>query len=251
MSRKDTRLKARAKHLGAEEILRSCFDGLADFGRYTVEGRVESFAKALLSGPRPLTSRESMEQFRREVIVMCPERVAALQALVAARAAVRWHFDDTPFSHHSDPDDEAGVEAAEAALQALLNQSERARYKIEALPNIKSLHGWRIPGRRTSGPIDAEAAKRWIANRAISFGWTKDLFPHDRSHDDNRIRGARVERIGKKYQRMALSELLARLSDNYWLAPEYSEPSRRYDSPLDVSFTRDIDPTVLPSDLRH
>jgi hypothetical protein len=55
-----------------------------------------------------------------------------------------------------------------------------------------------------------------------------------------------VERIGKKYQWIALDELLCRLADNYWLGPRYGDSAKKYDNPLDVGFERDIDPTIIP-----
>ncbi len=251
MTRKDIELRALATSVGAESILRSCYDGLADFGRYIVEGRVDRFADASLSGPRPLTVGELFDGFRQEFVASFPEREAALGALVDAIARVRWHVGSGPsyFSFSTDPDDEAQVTVAEERLLVLLDPSGCARYNTDARPHLKKSHSWSVPGRLNASSIDVEAAKRWIANRAILFGWTKELFPSDRSGGDGRSQESKIERIGKKYQRIALSELLARLSDNYWLVPEYGEPSRWYDTPLDVSFTRDIDPTVLPTDL--
>lgn len=78
------------------------------------------------------------------------------------------------------------------------------------------------------------------------LGWTKDLFPEDRSrrHDYSRDRPL-VERIGKKYQWLALDELLCSLADNKWMSERALHGSRQYAGPLDVGFHRDIDPTIL------
>jgi len=75
------------------------------------------------------------------------------------------------------------------------------------------------------------------------MGWTKELFPSD----SERYRGysrARPynERIGKKYQWIALDELLCRLSDNYWIGGRFGSGSKKFDNPLDVGFERDVDP---------
>ena len=61
-------------------------------------------------------------------------------------------------------------------------------------------------------------------------------------------RGGRVERIGKKYQRIAMMELLARLADNFWLKPQWGDGAAVYDNPLDVEFTRDLEPSIMPAD---
>lgn len=54
----EARVEARADRVGADSILRSCYKGLANFGRYTLQYRVEHFAAAPLQGPRPLTSAD-------------------------------------------------------------------------------------------------------------------------------------------------------------------------------------------------
>ncbi|WP_157959813.1 hypothetical protein [Devosia submarina] len=55
----------------------------------------------------------------------------------------------------------------------------------------------------------------------------------------------RTERIGKKYQWLALDELLCRLTDNFWLDPDYGSLPRHYKYPHDIGFHRDIAPTIL------
>lgn len=37
------------------------------------------------------------------------------------------------------------------------------------------------------------------------------------------------------------------MADNYWILDEYDDDrSKKYDNPIDVTFIRDIDPTVIP-----
>jgi hypothetical protein len=43
-----------------------------------------------------------------------------------------------------------------------------------------------------------------------------------------------------------LDELLCRLADNYWIGGVHGDGTKKYDTPLDISFYRDIDPTILP-----
>ena len=94
---------------------------------------------------------------------------------------------------------------------------------------------------------DDTSACLWVADRALSLGWTKALFPNDFGVDRNRHHGPRIERIGKKYQWIAYHELLARLADNFWIIDEYRPPLlHRYDTPNDVPFIRDIEITLPP-----
>jgi hypothetical protein len=92
--------------------------------------------------------------------------------------------------------------------------------------------------------FDTTKAKFWVADRAISLGWKETLFPRDH-YDDVRKEHSRVERIGKKYQWIALYELLARLADNYWMfGHDVNFPMRRYETTVDTSFVRNIEITL-------
>ena len=81
--------------------------------------------------------------------------------------------------------------------------------------------------------------------KAYEYGWNKDLFPDDYAqHGVDRVR-QRVERIGKKYQWLALSELMARMTDNVWVIGGWSKRAIVYDHPTTDWFVRDIEPSLL------
>ena len=92
-------------------------------------------------------------------------------------------------------------------------------------------------------------AQRWVCKKSHSLGWTKKLFEefeHTYSNDDGFERqGGPIERIGKKYQRIAFDELLARMSDNLkWLGRGYSnEDALMFYGPWQLNY-RNIDPTM-------
>lgn len=97
-----------------------------------------------------------------------------------------------------------------------------------------------------SGRFDAELAKRWILNRIIQLGWKQEV--HEKIDDCMQQTGLtqqKEERISKKYQWIALHELLARISDNF----EFNErnplgKSPKYEGIWQLSI-RDIDPTCI------
>lgn len=100
-----------------------------------------------------------------------------------------------------------------------------------------------------NGEIDADWAGRWIANRAIELGWTVARFQaFESDHDLRRGReGHKAERFGKKYQWIALHELLARLADNFHPAHESWNPDPMvYQGPWSW-YGRDFDPSLPPS----
>lgn len=86
---------------------------------------------------------------------------------------------------------------------------------------------------------------RWVCKKAYELGWSKELFEtFERIHCRHLDRSTpRMERIGKKYQWIALYELLARMSDNlHWIRTFYDET--RFLGPWQVH-KRNIDPTFF------
>lgn len=91
-------------------------------------------------------------------------------------------------------------------------------------------------------------AQRWLCKRAHEMGWTPSLFSdferyHIRHYDR---RPPRIERIGKKYQWLALYELLARMSDNLFYASStrYQKEYCALTEPWDLG-QRNIDPSWI------
>lgn len=101
-------------------------------------------------------------------------------------------------------------------------------------------------------PIDHlyEFSCRWVANKAISLGWTDERFEYfETSHDFSQGRTShKRERFGKKYQWIAHRELLARLCDHlllnvYGNGREWVLNEGAWDF-----FLRDLDPSLPVSD---
>lgn len=234
-------LEKAAKHAGDSQIQSSCAQWGGDFGCYEIRPRVTSFLNISLSTPEPLTPSERSEIFEQEVIDHCPERVELLEMM---HAFTPTRFRDLLQRRQGTtaPDYSESFKACETLLLRMLSTGEKARYRKEYKPRFNA------PEERPDQlpHIDVTAAQRWVAKRAYGLGWTKDLFPEDRSrrHDYSRDRPL-VERIGKKYQWLALDELLCSLADNKWMSERALHGSRQYAGPLDVGFHRDIDPTIL------
>jgi hypothetical protein len=95
------------------------------------------------------------------------------------------------------------------------------------------------------GEVEADWAGRWVAERAIQFGWTAERFEaFETTRDLTSGRDShKLERFGKKYQWIALHELLARLADNFHPALDWNDEPATYAGPWPW-FGRDIDPTL-------
>lgn len=176
--------------------------------------------------------------------------MSAFTELRTAYAERRVSFDCDSFKVIVLPADLRRIDLATSSLMALLTPTQRKRYAAEASAWVmgSGSHEWIIPGKGKGAEFDAQKCKVWVANRALSFGWTSDRFPGDRYLSGRSERGGRIERIGKKYQRIAMMELLARLADNFWMKPQWGSGAAVYDNPLDVEFTRDLEPSIMPAD---
>lgn len=248
----DAKLKRVADAAGDDTIYYSCACLMGDFASYEVKPRVRDFLDAPLCSPAPRSPKKIEESFEAEVIAPHSKRAKIIEKM----QELRWG--SNPFvellkrgsEKRGDKKkrlDEArkAMEACQLELMDLLSEEEQARYTAE----YSHKFDFEFRGTRQLARIDVEGAQRWVAHRAYKFGWTAELFPDDSSssYGGHTRQRASTERIGKKYQWIALDELLCRISDNYWLAETFNDDVKAYKNPLDVGFHRDIDPTILSS----
>jgi hypothetical protein len=78
------------------------------------------------------------------------------------------------------------------------------------------------------------------------MGWTAKRFGTDGGHGGYYSHERpTVETVGKKYQWLARSKLLCRLTDNYWLAEDFHDSGpKHYGYATDIGFERDVDPCL-------
>lgn len=105
---------------------------------------------------------------------------------------------------------------------------------------------------RQRNRLDYEPFIRWMLQRVFDLGWNKELHGE---FDDRITRWAdygrsqteaKVERIGKKYQWIAFHEMMARLTDNYYLNRDgivSADKPFLYHGTWEM-YLRNIDPTV-------
>ncbi len=93
-----------------------------------------------------------------------------------------------------------------------------------------------------------ELAQRWVFERVLSLGWTPEKFAE---FDQRQVRYRtgrsehKPERFGKKYQWIALRELIARVADNFHMTARFGSHPVTYAGPWQF-YGRDIDPTLPP-----
>jgi hypothetical protein len=243
-------LENRKEQVGDHSIFWSCGDH-GDFGRYEIASAVRNFSATRLTDSAPLTHQNKRDLFEEQVVKGDNSREKAFAALIAAARdiwSVEVKNDEASFQilRRRVASSVRKAEEAEIALLLLLSEDERARFASDVQ---RFIFGLNDPERDRDPPaFDLGWAQRWVTNRAYSIGWTKSRFGED--HTPRLYYGGQrgpVERVGKKYQWIALYELLAWLSDTHWLNSGWGQLPRPYAYPTDTSFQRDVDPT-FPSE---
>lgn len=225
-------------HVGRDSIVSSVMDG--DFGRYVVNGAVDDFSVTPLGGA-PATMKSQFAdweaRFLREASTESREAYAALKT--AAEGAV-----DVP-TWEKDPR-RIALTAARGKFRETLNEAEWENYESEASNHVEV---WMFSKREINDlprTTYLPWAYRWICKRAHELGWSADKFAsmerelsHGGRHDHE------VERLGKKYQWLALYELVAHLGDTrIYLGGGFRQEAELFRG-ADQLGLRNIDPSLL------
>ena len=234
-----------ADECGGREIFRSASSEWGDFGKYSVPGRVRAFLTVELTESKPVSASRRKELFFQEVIEPYADRVSAVSAFeeIAINGRV---LTVRLVGLTEEPDPEVERQASEYAAAVL-----RAKLDIESLLSTHDIERFRLEYLREGSQneeyerVDVQQCRLWITKRAYELGWQSALFPSDNRGSGHSRYENNLERIGKKYQRIALDELQARLADNFWALSGWPEQpaTLRY---THEGFRRDLEPTVLP-----
>jgi hypothetical protein len=244
-----------AKKAGDEEIVRSAGESMGDFSNYEIRPRVGHFLRVPLNKEIPLSGEQKARVFETEVIGYNRQRMQAFERLKDTANPYSYGLLSPTLELTTKKPTQKQIDKlqkdiarAEQTLLGLLSDDEVKRFCSEAAPYLYE----RKHDNREEKIFDLNAIMRWVAKRAYDYGWTQQRFAHDyaRAGRYSRDRSS-VERIGKKYQWLALDELLCKLADNYWMDGEYGHPPKPYGSPLDIGFERDIDPTIIEEKENH
>lgn len=188
----------------------------SDWSRYVVSGRVDDFLPVKLGEPipppKPRTDERRVDQraWRRFVASLDQDQRPLLPSEAAADVS--------------------------QLLDSLSEDQHRLLRKVM------------VPVKRKPVPrpmaFPPERAARFVFQRCIELGWSPELFGNFDSSISRHGRDShKPERFGKKYQWIALFELLARLTDNF----TYHDwgDARTYDGAWQL-LLRDLDPTLPP-----
>jgi hypothetical protein len=223
-----------------------------DFGNYTLRHWLHDIVKA----PRDLAGYTTKELFERWETALIDtgtdeQRVAYL---ALRKLTVDYRLRPLSFSLTSKSTGEserlwAKVGQANEAFKDTLSEELRKEYVEFAEHHLLESTRMRDDNRRPS-ELDHGPVRRWICERAHQLGWTEELFEGferggNISHD--RMGKHRVERVGKKYQYIALAEAAARMTDNLAMCSWEDEGRLRAfePGPRGRDMKRDLDPSLL------
>jgi len=219
-------------YVSTDEIVSSTGDH-GDFGRYIIGYAVDDWSPAAQNTfPLP-TTEDLFYNWKAEFdAYSTPRMINAFDAMNAIRGK------DNTWMHASGKQAEKHKKL-EQEFKLSIGAERFERYRVLAR-YWRPGSGWWAASNNPA-EFDVPWARRWVCKRAHDLGWSEEIHgSYDQACGSGRMEH-KQERIGKKYQWIALRELMARVSDNCaaanidWHA-QYRETVRRL---------RDIDPSLL------
>lgn len=227
---------------GFSRIKSSVLSG--DFNKYTMSD-IHKWSSTPINAVEPQNAYELQVQFAEKI------EDATLKEKFLTYLDEKKNKDEMPFVFD--------LESFQKNLKKQRSNSneptELDRLKIEIITSLSDENSevfrWVMGLGRSEqiGTFSRKLAQRWVCKRAFELGWTADLFDdfeRDNIGYSSRME-SKVERIGKKYQWIALYEFLAYLADNYlYIGTGYADvDDSQYYGPWQL-YKRDIDPTFIP-----
>jgi hypothetical protein len=219
-----------------------------DFARYQIDHKLDKWSPAKIGTyplPTPLDICDAwMEEFCAKTSA---KRFEALFAYLSAAERTK-----DIHGYQKTPETEQ-LAAAELNLKSALSPEEWEDFRVRAQGffRYQLFANWH---REYAAAFNIAWGRRWICKRAHELGWTSERFGEfDSSRGHDRM-DHRVERIGKKYQWLALRELIARMADNLaYLGESWdreSDGTSAYRGARQLRL-RDIDPSLLTSETHY
>lgn len=215
---------------------------MGDFGNKIVNHFVAKWSPAELGVASLPTERELFEDWYNEAVMKNSHIAAAWQEFDAI--VLKWNADGRPDPYQMSDD---WLQALDKFKDSIGEISYR-EFERRALSYVRR---WLHSSDTHSQPaiFDQAWARRWLWKRVRELGWNPTQF----AEIDRPIGGGRHdhrrERLGKKYQWIALYELGARLQDHYAFRADGWTEDRSKPVPYtygdDVQGLRNIDPSLL------
>jgi hypothetical protein len=219
---------------------------LGDFARYEVESNCYNWSSQELGKPSQLTRKEMYELFLKSLTERQSKSWKSYEKILEniklyrrLDQAKKLEIFDQEFTEQ---ELEEVIIQTNKSLRSVLGKRKTLIFEEVVVPYLNSPY-------IIENIFDLEMALRWIYWRVFDLGWTIEDFGDfdsmvDYGHHSREARKA--ERIGKKYQCLALHEFLARVSDHFKFRGDHWNNSDEggYQGPWQTGL-RDIDPSCL------
>lgn len=232
------------------------FGSLADFGNYILDSAVNNWSGRRLNG-KEINRRILFDNFKK--------KLTKEQQKLLGRATNPFFgikpltiFKSMKVSSYSEPIDEAEIKRQDRELKKMmknnltyfcdsLSSGNKAFFEKEIEPFLDDRGAIRDSLER----FNTGLAQRWVFNRVVQLGWDQKLhgqFDSSINRDSVDRSANKAERIGKKYQWIAMFELLAKVADNFeFKRDSWSNDNSEYTGSWQLSL-RDIDPSCVLKD---
>lgn len=206
-----------------------------DFGRYTIDSKLGHFYSV------PFTFEEDYKSYLKTLNRKQRSILNTYNSILKTRSnfAERKHqFNKAGLALLEEMDDFITRVLEEIKIE--FSESEKIYLEKNIIPFLENKY---LKKSRYSNSIEKGSIKRWIVNRVFELGYNYKIHGYydNNSENHNYRSDTKIERISKKYQWIALFEILAMIADNYKIYDDWSEKQTFYKGPWQL-YSRDIDP---------
>lgn len=230
-------------------IKNSLIGFIGDFGNYTM-GCIHKWSPTSLNEELPETSLDIQYKFAKTLPAQLQQQyINYLDESIRSYQDRKFDIDAFLNSFEEDGEDFKIKHEHEEDTKDSIDW-ENLKEKIKGVLSGAQLEyfDWvsRLDKNDKPAAFSKKWAQRWVCKRAYELGWDEELFGFfDKHYARSGRNGGAIERVGKKYQWIALHELLARLSDNvHWIGSGYSDyDDLVFQGPWQMNM-RDLDPML-------
>lgn len=245
-----------------------------DFGRYVIDPELDDWMSILLSEPawvKPKNKEELFEEFAKHLSEHEKTAWVSFQEADTALKNAQYQYLKELIAKQKGPSEywsfivlfrgTAKLKKLQTKAVALAKAEQLAHeLAFQALQHaLTEEHAQQLTDIINQPPVSDESrrapqfdeaiAKRYIVSRVLELGWSPELFGYfDKQTIGYRGREAtKAERIGKKYQWIALHEIMACIADHYRFHERFSSDEERvtaYEGPWQPG-ARNLDPSNI------
>jgi hypothetical protein len=220
---------------------------LGDFGQYVIRPKINNWSSQRLEEKILPTPKETYQDFLKS---LTSRQNKSWESHENFKESIRKYQElsseekiNLVNQGITDGEIEEAVLESEQLLRHVLGKKKTTILDEFVIPYLES------PKKIEKNWFDLGLALRWIFWRVVQLGWTPEFFDEFDSMVGRSDRGRsanKPERIGKKYQWLALHEFIAYVSDNFEFRRDHGNESDQegYQGPWQT-YGRDIDPSCL------